>query len=258
MTFPKVNPKQSFPALEEETLKFWKENKIFEESISSRPAENPYRFYDGPPFITGTPHYGSLLSSICKDVVPRYWTMKGKRCERVWGWDCHGLPIEDKVQKKLGIESAKDVEKIGVETFIKECYSYTQNTSAEWEWYIDHIGRWVDFKNSYKTMDQDYMETVMWVFKSLWDKELIYKGQRVSLYSWKLGTPISNFEVAMDDSYKEVSDPAITVMFDLTTENDHVKVGDYLLAWTTTPWTIPAHMCIAVNKDLAYSRVLSE
>lgn len=263
MTFPKVNPKQSFPALEEETLKFWKENKIFEESISSRPAENPYRFYDGPPFITGTPHYGSLLSSICKDVVPRYWTMKGKRCERVWGWDCHGLPIEDKVQKKLGIESAKDVEKIGVETFIKECYNYTQNTSAEWEWYIDHIGRWVDFKNSYKTMDQDYMESVMWVFKSLWDKELIYKGQRVSLYSWKLGTPISNFEVAMDDSYKEVSDPAITVMFDIIAgetnlEGRPVSVGDYLLAWTTTPWTIPTHMCIAVNKDLAYSRVLSE
>ena len=141
--------------------------------------------------------------------------MKGKRCERVWGWDCHGLPIEDKVQKKLGIGSNKEIEKVGVKTFIDECYAYTKNTSAEWDWYIDHIGRWVDFKNAYRTMDQDYMESVMWVFKSLWDKELIYKGRRCSLYSRKLGTPISNFEVAMDDSYAEVSDPAITVMFEM-------------------------------------------
>ena len=258
MTFPKVNPKQSFPELEEEVLKFWKENNIFEESIESRSEENPYRFYDGPPFITWTPHYWSLLSSICKDVVPRYFTMQGKRCERVWWWDCHWLPIEEKVQKKLWLESNKDIEKVWVKKFIEECYSYTKNTSAEWEWYVDHIWRWVDFKNSYKTMDQDYMESVMWVFKELWDKRLVYKWQRVSLYSWKLETPISNFEVAMDDSYEEVSDPAITVMFTLVKDSAHVKSGDYLLAWTTTPWTIPAHMAIAVNKDLAYSRVESE
>jgi isoleucyl-tRNA synthetase len=380
--FPKVDQKQSFPKLEEKILEYWKKENIFEESIESRPVENPYRFYDGPPFITGTPHYGSLLSSICKDVVPRYWTMKGKRCERVWGWDCHGLPIEDKVQKKLGINSNKEIEKVGVKTFIDECYAYTKNTSAEWDWYIDHIGRWVDFKNAYRTMDQDYMETVMWVFKSLWDKQMIYKGQRCSLYSWKLGTPISNFEVAMDDSYAEVSDPAITVMFPLVAkpavglviknskweilllkrrssglwaipggkiedgetpleaakrelkeetgivsenltfvacntsfqqghtwnehvfevaeaveaftnnepekfeelrffaledlpameeietyehtfirqfkgelEKDTVHAPHYLLAWTTTPWTIPAHMAIAVNKELSYAKV---
>ncbi len=260
--FPKVNPKQSFPALEEEVLKFWKENDTFKKSVENRPAEKPYRFYDGPPFITGTPHYGSLLSSIVKDIVPRYHTMQGKRVERVWGWDCHGLPIEEKVQKKLGLAGSKDIEeKVGIETFIEECYKYTKETSAEWDWYIDHIGRWVDMGNAYKTMDQNYMESVMWVFKSMWEKGMIYKGQRVSLYSWKLSTPISNFEVAMDDSYQEVSDPAITVMFPLQEtglEERPVSAGDFLLAWTTTPWTIPAHMAIAVNSTLAYSRVLSE
>lgn len=259
MPFPKVNPKQSFPEMEENILKFWKQNSIFEKSVEQRPQENPYRFYDGPPFITGTPHYGSLLSSIIKDIVPRYHTMQGKRVERKWGWDCHGLPIEEKVQKKLGLNSNREIEeKVGIKTFIEECYKYTQETSAEWNWYVDHIGRWVDMENAYKTMDQDYMESVMWVFKSMWDKGMIYKGQRVSLYSWKLSTPISNFEVAMDDSYEEVSDPAITVMFPLKDNHTHVKAGDNLLAWTTTPWTIPAHMSIAVNPELAYSRVVSD
>ena len=221
--FPKVNPKQSFPEMEEKIIVFWKENDTFQKSVEQRPADNPYRFYDGPPFITGTPHYGSLLSSIIKDIVPRYHTMQGKRVERKWGWDCHGLPIEEKVQKKLGLESSKDIEKIGIKTFIEECYKYTQETSAEWDWYIDHIGRWVDTENAYRTMDQDYMESVMWVFKSMWDKGMIYKGQRVSLYSWKLSTPISNFEVAMDDSYESVSDPAVTVMFPLLEDHTHVK-----------------------------------
>ena len=206
--------------------------------------------------------------------------MQGKRCERVWGWDCHGLPIEEKVQKKLGLTSNKDIEEVGIKKFIEECYTYTRETSAEWDWYIEHIGRWVDTENCYKTMDQNYMESVMWVFKSMWDKGMVYKGQRVSLYSWKLSTPISNFEVAMDDSYETVSDPAITVMFPLTSsqpspleekeqtttetplsskgEGLGVRAGDFILAWTTTPWTIPAHMSMAVNSRLAYSRVLSE
>lgn len=257
-TFEKVNPKQSFPKLEENILKFWQENKIFEESISSRSEDEPYRFYDGPPFITWTPHYWSLLSSICKDVVPRYHTMKWKRCERVWWWDCHGIPIEDRVQKELWLHSNKEIEANWIDKFIEWCYRYTTNTSAEWEWYIDHIGRWVDFKNSYKTMDKNYMESTLWVFKTLYEKGLIYKWQRTSLYSRKLSTPISNFEIAMDDSYEEVSDPAITVMFELQEDWIHTKKWDYLLAWTTTPRTIPAHMAIAVNKNLAYSRVLSE
>jgi len=257
MKFPQVNPKQSFSEMEENVLANWKEKKIFEKSISSRSEKNPYRFYDGPPFITGMPHYGSLLSSIVKDVVPRYWTMKGKRVERRWGWDCHGIPIEDKVQKKLGLESHKDVERVGIKKFIEECYSYTRSTSAEWEWYIEHIGRWVDFKGSYKTMDQDYMESVMWVFKQFYDKGLVYQGKRVSLYSTKLSTPISNFEVAMDNSYEDVNDPAITVMFDLS-PNGKAWENTYALAWTTTPWTIPAHIALAINKEIEYVKVKSD
>jgi 8-oxo-dGTP pyrophosphatase MutT (NUDIX family) len=210
---PKWKPE--FSKLEESILQYWKENKTFEKSVDSRPAENPYRFYDGPPFITGTPHYGSLLSSIIKDVVPRYQTMLGKRVERVWGWDCHGLPIEQKVQKKMWLESNKEIEESegGIQKFIDECYNYTRDTSSEWGWYIDHIGRWVDMDNAYRTMDQNYMESVMWVFKQIWEKGYIYEGKRVSWYSWKLSTPISNFEIAMDDSYQDVQDPAITVKF---------------------------------------------
>lgn len=275
--FPKVNPKQSFPEVEEKVLAFWKENDTFQKSIEQRPEDKPYRFYDGPPFITGMPHYGSLLSSIVKDIVPRYHTMQGKRVERKWGWDCHGLPIEEKVQKKLDLKSNADIEKLGVEKFIEECYTYTKEVSSEWDWYIDHIGRWVDTDNAYRTMDQDYMESVLWVFKQMHEKGMIYKGRRVSLYSWKLSTPISNFEVAMDDSYEEVSDPAVTVMFPIVAPpaslhsaspsaegdwggawNHKAQPGDYIIAWTTTPWTIPAHMSMALNKNLSYSRVQSE
>ncbi len=175
MTFPSADPRQSFWQLQQEMLAYWKQEQTFEKSVSSRPADNPYRFYDGPPFITGIPHYGNLLSSITKDAVGRYQTMLGKRVERVWGWDCHGLPIEQKVQSALGLESNKDIERDGIEKFIQECYKYTRSVSAEWEWYVDNVGRWVDFKNSYKTMDQDYMESVMWVFKSLYDKGCIYE-----------------------------------------------------------------------------------
>lgn len=249
--FPNISPKQSFPALESEVLAFWKANDTFKKSIESRPENNPYRFYDGPPFITGTPHYGSLLSSVVKDAVGRYWTMQGKRVDRVWGWDCHGLPIEEKVQKKLGLASNKEIEERGIKEFIDGCYDYTRTTSAEWGWYIDKIGRWVDMDRAYRTMDQDYMESVMWVFKQLWDKGLIYKGKRVSLYSWKLSTPISNFEVAMDDTYQEVNDPAITVRFVLE-KNDKFPENTTILAWTTTPWTIPANMALAVGENIEY------
>ena len=223
--FKKVNPKQNFPKLEDEITKFWKENKIFEKSVEQRPKNNKYVFYDGPPFITGMPHYGSLLPSIVKDVVPRYWTMKGKRVERVWGWDCHGLPIENKVEKKLGLKNRRDIESLGIQKFIDECYSYTTEVSSEWEWYIDKIGRWVDFKNSYKTMDQDYMESVIWVSKQLWEKQLIYKGTRVSLYCTRCGTPISNFEIAMDNSYSEMDDPAISIKFKAKYHKTGIGVG---------------------------------
>src|SRR3990167_3218206 len=168
----KANTRRRALEYEKDLVQQWKKNKTFEKSIDQRPADNSYVFYDGPPFISGVPHHGTLLSSIVKDAVPRYQTMKGKRVERVWGWDCHGLPIETKVEKNLGIKNRRDIEKFGILKFIEECYKYTKDTSAEWKWYIDKIARWVDFDNSYKTMDQDYMESVIWVFKQLMDKGL--------------------------------------------------------------------------------------
>jgi isoleucyl-tRNA synthetase len=250
--FKKVEPKVNFPQIEEEILAYWKKNKIFEKSVESRPADKPWTFLDGPPFITGLPHYGSLLSSIPKDIFPRFWTMKGYRVRRVWGWDCHGLPAENKVENKLGIERKKDIEeKIGIKRFIDECKLYVQDVSSEWEWYIDHIGRWVDFKNAYKTMDLPYMESVMWVFKSIYDKGYIYKGLRVSLYCPHCATPISNFEVAMDaDNYKEIIDPAATYKYELADEP-----GTYILAWSTTPWNKLVTPALAVNPELMYIKI---
>ena len=234
---------------------YWSENHIFEQSIKNKDPHNQFRFYDGPPFVTGLPHYGHLASSVAKDVIPRYQTMKGKRVDRVWGWDCHGIPIEQKVQTKLGLESNLDIHKVGVEKFIEECYSYTRGMSSERKRYIDHFARWVDFENSYKTMDNDYMESVWRVFKTLWDKWLIYKGKRVSMYSTKLETPISNFEVAMDDTYEDVNDPAITVAFDLSV-NGEEYANTSILVWTTTPWTIPVNIAAWVHKELNYVKVL--
>lgn len=252
IAFQPVSPNINFPALEEEVIKYWKKNKIFEKSIESRPADKHWTFLDGPPFITGLPHYGTLLSSIPKDLFPRYWTMKGYRVRRVWGWDCHGLPAENKVEEKLGIKRKRDIEeKIGVKRFIDECKAYVNNVSLEWEWYVDHIGRWVDFKNAYKTMDTSYMETVMWVFKELYDKGYIYKGLRVSLYCPHCSTPISNFEVAMDpDNYKEITEPTAVFMYQLVDEKD-----TYLLAWSTTPWNKLATPALAVNPKLSYIKV---
>jgi len=242
----------NFPELEEEILAFWKKNKIFEKSIDNRPTDKPWTFLDGPPFITGLPHYGTLLSSIPKDVFPRFWTMKGYRVRRVWGWDCHGLPAENKVENKLDITRKKDIEeKIGIKKFIDECKLYVKDVSGEWEWYVDHIGRWVDFKNAYKTMDRDYMETVMWVFKQMYEKKYIYKGLRVSLYCPHCSTPISNFEVAMDaDNYKDVKDLGTTYKYKLKDEEN-----TYLLAWSTTPWNKIATPALAVNEKLDYVKV---
>ena len=192
--FDSVTPKVDFPALEEKILKFWKENKIFEKSVENRPENKTWTFLDGPPFITGLPHYGTLLSSIPKDLFPRYWTMKGFRVRRVWGWDCHGLPAENKVENKFGIKRKRDIEeKFGVKRFIDECKLYVKNVSSEWEWYVDHIARWVDFQNSYKTMDLDYMESVMWVFSKIYKKGYIYKGLRVSLYCPHRYSPFYKF-----------------------------------------------------------------
>lgn len=213
MKFHKVDSSPNFFQIEEEISQYWKDNNTFERSITTKSEDNPYRFYDGPPFITGLPHYGHILGSTSKDVITRFWTQKGKRIDRVWWWDCHGIYVEQKVQEKLWLKSNLEIEAYGVDKFIQACYEYTWDISDQREWYVDHIGRWVDFKNAYKTMDNDYMESVMRVFKSLYDKNLVYKGKRVSLYSTKLNTPISNYEVALDNSYADISDPAITVKF---------------------------------------------
>ena len=250
--FKEVNPKVSFPQIEEKIIKYWKENKTFEKSVESRPNNKPWTFLDGPPFVTGMPHYGSLLSSLPKDVFGRYWTMKGYRVRRVWGWDGHGLPIENKVENALQIKRKKDIEeKIGVKKFIEECKKYVREVSQEWEWYVDHIGRWVDFKNAYKTWDFDYMESVMWVFKQMYDKGYIYKGLRVSLYCPHCATPISNFEVAMDaENYKRVTESGTIYKYPLLGEKK-----SYLLAWSTTPWNKLATPALAVNPMLDYVKV---
>ncbi len=223
----KVTPiRNVFEQVEEPIISFWKKNQIFEKSVESRPKENSYVFYDGPPFVTGTPHYGSLLSSILKDVVPRYQTMKGKRVERRWGWDCHGLPIEEKVERKLGTKSRREIEqKVGIKKFIEECRTYVKDTSDAWPWYIDHVGRWVDMDNPYRTMDKDYMESVMWVFQQIYNKGLIYHGKRISLYCPRCGTPVSRFEIQMDNSYKELEDPSVFVKFPLNYYKTGVGVG---------------------------------
>ncbi len=252
---PKFNPvsaQVNFPELEERVLTYWKDNKIFEKSVARDSPNGNWTFLDGPPFITGLPHYGTLLSSIPKDLFPRYKTMQGFRVRRVWGWDCHGLPAENKVEAKLGIKRKKDIEeKIGVGKFIAECKAYVSAVSGEWEWYVDHVGRWVDFTNAYKTMDVPYMETVMWVFKQMYDKNLVYKGLRVSLYCPHDVTPISNFEVAMDaDNYKEVTEPTAVFMYRLADELD-----TYFLAWSTTPWNKIATPALAVNPKLTYIKV---
>lgn len=248
--FDSLDPKPDFPKMEDDLITSWKEKKIFEKSIEQNPVDKTWTFLDGPPFITGLPHYGTLLSSIPKDLFPRYWTMKGYRVRRVWGWDCHGLPAENKVENKLGIKRKKDIEEVvGVGKFIEECKNYVKDVSSEWDWYIDHIGRWVDFKNAYKTMDRDYMESVMWVFKGMYEKDYIYKGLRISLYCPHCATPISNFEVAMDpDNYKDVTEVSNTYKYEIAPKT-------FLLAWSTTPWTKITTTALAVNPKFDYVKV---
>lgn len=238
---------------EKNLVQYWKKHKTFEKSVEMRPESNSYVFYDGPPFITGVPHHGTLLSSISKDVVPRYWTMKGKRVERVWGWDCHGLPAEVFTEKKLGIKDKRDIgTKISLEEYITTCRENMVLTGSLWEDTIDRIGRWVDFRGAYKTMDKDFMESVWWAFKTLYEKGKIYEGEKVLLYCTRDATPISKAEVAMDNSYQDVTDPSVYVKFQLKGEDRA------LLAWTTTPWTLPANTAVAVNRGETYAEVQLE
>lgn len=240
---------------EKDWVKRWKQHQTFEKSVEQRPATDAYVFYDGPPFITGVPHHGTLLSSIVKDAVPRYWTMKGKRVERVWGWDCHGLPAEVFTEKKLGIHDKRDIgTKISLEEYITTCRDNMVQTGNLWEDTIDRIGRWVDFKGAYKTMDKEFMESVWWAFKQLYEKGKIYEGEKVLLYCTRDATPISKAEVAMDNSYQDVTDPSVFVKFKLTDETSDGQLV-YLLAWTTTPWTLPANTAVAVNKKEQYAEV---
>ncbi len=254
--FKPVNPKEDLNKIETETLNFWKERKTFERSIQNRAEAPVYSFFDGPPFATGLPHYGTILSSIAKDVVPRYWTMKGYRVDRRWGWDCHGLPAEHGVEKKLSLKSKSEIEtKIGIGNFNTECRREVSQMTDDWEEIINRIGRWVDYKNPYRTMDKEYMESVWWVFKELYEKGLIYEDTRISLYCPHCETPLANFEIAMDNSYQDVEDISTFVKFKIT--EGQYKDNSFLV-WTTTPWTLPANTALAVGKDIQYLRVKTE
>ncbi len=253
---------------EKDWVQRWKDDQTFEKSVAQRPADNAYVFYDGPPFITGVPHHGTLLSSIVKDAVPRYWTMKGKRVERRWGWDCHGLPAENFVEKQMNIMDRRQIvtsddqpapldkdgqplPTISLEKYITKARESMVANSETWQGVIDRIGRWVDFKGAYRTMDKDFMESVWWAFKQLYEAGKIYEGEKVLMYDTKFATPVSKAEVTMDnDAYQTVTDPSVYVKFKLVD-------SDYsILAWTTTPWTLPANLMLAVNPDMTYCEVL--
>ena len=235
---------------EKDWVQRWKDDDTFNKSIVQRPADNSWVFYDGPPFLTGTPHHGHLLVSTVKDTMGRFHTMKGQRVERRWGWDCHGLPAEVYVEKTLGISNKKEIgTKISVSDYVKECRAAMVRTGTEWEDTIERIGRWVEFKGAYKTMDNNYMESVWWAFKRLYEEGKIYEGEKILVYCTKDATPISKSEVAMENSYQIDTDPSLFVYFKLEDEDE------YLLAWTTTPWTLPANMVLAVNQDVDYSLV---
>lgn len=250
--------KNLYSEQEEKTLNFWRKNKIFEKSVSSRPEKNQFVFYDGPPFATGLPHYGHILSSVTKDLFPRYQTMKGKRVRRRWGWDCHGLPIETLVEKELGVSGKKEIEEKGIEAFNEKARSMVLSYVSQWKQMIDRIGRWVEFDNSYKTMDSTYMESVWWALKKLWDKGLIYEGRKVLMYCPRCETPVSNAEVSMDNSYKNITEESVTVKFKIANPDKYnLPANTCLLAWTTTPWTLPANVALAVGETIEYVLVKS-
>ena len=231
--FEPVNNKVDFASQEEKILKYWEENEIYKKSIDNRPADNEYVFYDGPPFATGLPHFGHILPGTIKDAIPRYQSMKGHRVVRRFGWDCHGLPVEAEMEKTIGVSGHSRIIEYGVGKFNEECRSIVLRYTSEWKKAITRTGRWVDFENGYRTMDKNYMESVWWVFKTLYEKGLIYEGYNVLPYSPKLASPLSNMEVSLG-GYKDVVDQAVTVRFKIDgTENS------YFLAWTTTPWTLP-------------------
>ena len=240
-----------FPKLEQEVLEFWKNDNTFEKSVQARKGGKEFVFYDGPPFATGLPHYGHLLAGTIKDVVPRYQTMRGRYCERTFGWDCHGLPVEYEMEKELKLSGKREIETYGVDKFNEACRGIVLRYTSEWERIVTRMGRWVDFKNGYRTMDRDYMESIWWVFKQLWDQDLIYEGYKILPYCARCCTPLSNFEA--NQGYADVEDPAITIRFKVIGEEN-----TYFLAWTTTPWTLPSNMALTVGPEIDYVKVLDD
>lgn len=271
--YPDVNPNPDFARLEEEILHFWKENRTFERSVEQRAGGNgnDYVFYDGPPFANGLPHYGHLLTGYVKDAIARYHTMKGKRVERRFGWDCHGLPAEMGSEKELNITGRAAIIDYGIGKFNEYCRTNVMRYVADWEYYVGRQGRWVDFQNDYKTMDKDFMESVIWAFSELYKKDLVFEAFRVMPYSWAAETPLSNFETRMDNATREREDKAAYVKFKLTrSSRDNLvakysddkepvgEIGDvYIVAWTTTPWTLPSNLALAVG-DLEYVWALKD
>ncbi len=254
--FKQPDSRPDFSKIDVEITKWWKKNDTFQKSIDAREGADEYIFYDGPPFMSGVPHYATLLSSMPKDIIPRYQTMKGLRVERLWGWDTHGLPIENKVENQLELSGRREILEYGLKGFIEKCYEWNRVGIENWRWYIDKIGRWADLDNAYRTLDQEYMESVWWVFSQMWKKGLVYKGRRTSMFSTDSSTPVSDFEVSMDpDNYKDTEDIAVYTKFKLTKESSEqleLPENTYLVAWTTTPWTLPSNFALAVNPEAQY------
>lgn len=249
MKFEKVNPKQNFPELEKDVLNFWKKNKIFEKSLKLREKAKLFNFYDGPPFATGLPHYGHILAMAIKDTIVRFKTMQGFFVPRKFGWDCHGLPVENLIEKELGINGKPDIEKMGIEKFNNACKSSVLRYTGEWRKTIQRMGRWGDLDNVYVTMDNDYIESIWWVFKQIWDKKLIYKGKKSMPYCPRCGTPLSNFETNL--GYKDnVVDPSVYIKFKVKNQKN-----TYFLAWTTTPWTLPGNAALAIGSKIDYAKI---
>lgn len=246
--FSPVTSRVNFPEIESEVLDFWNTSGIFEKSLDATIAQKAYVFYDGPPFATGLPHYGHLLAGTIKDIVPRFWTMRGNYVERRFGWDCHGLPVENEMEREFKVSGKKDIEKLGIHLFNEACRSIVLRYTSQWESVVKRMGRWVDFVKQYRTMDPSYMESIWWVFSEVWKKGLIYQGFRVQPYCPRCSTPLSNFEV--NEGYKDITGPSITVSFPLVNDST-VK----FLVWTTTPWTLPSNVALAVGPEIDYVRV---
>ncbi|CAN5268865.1 isoleucine--tRNA ligase [soil metagenome] len=252
--FTRVAPDVDLPRLDHAVLELWKDTDAFHGSVERRPADSEYTFYDGPPFATGTMHYGHVLQAVIKDVVPRYWTMRGHRVARRFGWDTHGLPVEMEVERMLGISGPVEIAEYGIDRYNAACRALVEHAAAEWEAITTRVGRWVDFEDDYRTMDPTFMETVWWVFRTLWDKGLVYHSFKVLPYSWGAVTPLSNFEVNLG-GYRDVEDPSLTVRLEVVDGSGPVEPGDRLAVWTTTPWTIPANLGVGVGTDIEYAAV---